>query len=189
MAGDLLTVPSEDRPLHPYGLERPSNLREQMERSTSEGVREEGKELREAAQQSLNVVVDLGLDGIIRWVSPTWPEIVGTDPDDVQGKPIADILVDSPDTFAEATEALRQNDHVSKVVRFSVYTGPLSRFAGGDDDEDEEDGQKKESPDSEAADEKKVLNLEAQGIIVYDRITGAEDHVSLLSAPLDQHRD
>jgi len=41
-----------------------------MERSLSADIREEREDLREAAEQTLNVIMDLSLDGTIRWVSP-----------------------------------------------------------------------------------------------------------------------
>ena len=43
----------------------------QMERSLSADIREEREDLREAAEQTLNVIMDLGLNGNIRWVQIT----------------------------------------------------------------------------------------------------------------------
>ena len=41
-----------------------------MERSLSEDIREAREDLKDAAEQTLNVIVDLYLDGRIKWVSP-----------------------------------------------------------------------------------------------------------------------
>lgn len=70
-----------------------------MERTTSMDIREEREDLKVAAEQSLNVVLDLGLDGIIRWVSPSWKDVVGTPTESMRGKPIADILVSKREAF------------------------------------------------------------------------------------------
>ena len=110
------------------GLRRgpPSQLfsRVLMERTISEDIREEREDLKEAAEYTQSVVVDLTLDGIIRFVSPSWLEIVGTTPDTVIGKPIANLLVSDKRIFANATEALQKDDSRSQNVRFSVIMGP-----------------------------------------------------------------
>lgn len=157
------------------GADRAAILRAQMERSASKGIREEGRELRQAADESLNVILDLALDGTIRRVSPTWPDVVGTNIEDVQDKPIQDIVVDAPTTFPDAVDALRRDDAGSKVIRFSVLAGPKSRFAGTEDDA----GTPQElDEDTAMSRDSNILDLEAQGIMVYDRTTGAESHVS-----------
>jgi serine/threonine-protein kinase RIM15 len=58
----------------------------QMERSLSADIREEREDLREAAEQTLNVIMDLSLDGRIRWVSPSWTDVIGTTLESVKGK-------------------------------------------------------------------------------------------------------
>lgn len=166
------------------GLARVAQIRAQMERTTSESIREEGKELRQAAEQSLNIILDLTLDGNVRWVSPTWTEVVGTDAADVQGKPVADIVSDRKDVFSDAATLLRDHGHSSKVVRFSVVMGPKSRWRkrqSKDSVPDDDDGEADQ--DSTAFDGNEIIDLEAQGILVYDRSTGEESHVSLLDFP------
>src|SRR5687768_10989385 len=64
-----------------------------MERSISENIREGREELREVAEQTLNVIVDLNLDGTIKWVSPSWADVIGTQPDSALGQPVADLIV------------------------------------------------------------------------------------------------
>lgn len=158
--------------LAPPSVPAVSSLRSQtagsMERSFSEDIRDEREELREAAEQTLNVILDLNLDGTIRWVSPSWTEVVGTQPDKVQNTPIADLLVsDNKNVFTEVIEAMRSDDSRSQRVRFAIGLGPLSRLLSHDHIRDPEN-------DGERLPE--VADIEAQGIMVYD-VTGDESHV------------
>jgi len=147
-------------------------LRGQMERTTSADIREEGKELRQAAEQSLNVILDITLDGKIRWASDTWQDVVGTAVASVKGKLIAELLVENRQAFDEAIQALQANDASNRNIRFSVLMGPLSAL----------------NPDHKTVDASvehdastvHVLELEGQGILVYDRATGEASHVSLV---------
>src|ERR1700710_525793 len=88
----------------------------QMERSLSADIREEREDLREAAEQTLNVIMDLGLDGAIRWVSPSWTDVIGTTLESVQGKAIKDLLVsDNKEVFAEVVESMLKDDSRSQL--------------------------------------------------------------------------
>lgn len=157
--------------------------RVRMERSVSQEIREERADLKEAAEQSLNVIVDLGLDGLVRWVSPSWKDVVGTPAETIEGKPIADVLLQDgqANPFLDAMESMKQDDSRSQIIRFRVKLGPASEFkkdstilaaqreAEGfrqDEFEDEEEGS--------------IITLEGQGIMVYDRSSGGESHVSIL---------
>jgi serine/threonine-protein kinase RIM15 len=149
----------------------------QMERSLSADIREEREDLREAAEQTLNVIMDLGLDGTIRWVSPSWTDVIGTTLESVQGKPIKDLLVsDNKEVFAETVESMLKDDSRSQIVRFTVQLGPASRLVPIEiphqlavEDEDV----------AVAMEEPSTIDLEGQGIMVYDRSSGGESHVSL----------
>lgn len=139
-----------------------------MERSLSADIREEREELREAAEQTLNVIVDLNLDGTIRWVSPSWADVIGTQPHSVEGTPIADLIIsEDKSAFAEAVNSMRQDDSRSQYIRFTVYLGSLSKLypTNVENESGVDDG----SPST--------VELEAQGIMVYDRTTGSESHV------------
>ena len=154
-------------------------VRGRMERTISADIREEREDLKEAAEQTSNVILDLGLDGIIRWVSPSWPEVVGTTADSVQGKPIADLLIDDKDTFTHAVESIKKDDSKSHMVKFPVHVGPLSRYAQvkpAKEDGDKEAGAEEEC---EPSLEPHTILLEGQGIMVYDRSSGGESHVSV----------
>jgi serine/threonine-protein kinase RIM15 len=152
-----------------------------MERTLSENIREEREDLREAAEQTLNIIVDLNLDGTIRWVSPSWVDVVGTQPHDIQGKPIADVIIsDDKAAFADAMGSMKKDDSRSRRIRFAVHVGPLSKLLPVENIKEPESGENKEPI---------TLDLEAQGIMVYDRTDGSESHVSITSAFVQCHTD
>jgi serine/threonine-protein kinase RIM15 len=145
-----------------------------MERSLSADIREEREDLREAAEQTLNVILDLSLDGNIKWVSPSWEDVIGTTPDSVQEKPIKDLLLgDNKEVFAEVVESMKKDDSRSQIIRFSVQLGPASKLGPLEVSE----GVKDDSEPTEH--EPGTIDLEGQGIMVYDRASGGESHVSI----------
>jgi serine/threonine-protein kinase RIM15 len=148
----------------------------QMERSLSSDIREEREDLREAAEQTLNVILDLSLSGNIRWVSPSWTDVIGTTLESVQGKPIKDLLVsDNKEVFAEIVESMQKDDSRSQIVRFSVQLGPASKLAPIEvPDQLAVEGEDVPAATNEPA----TIDLEGQGIMVYDRSSGGESHVS-----------
>ncbi|PGH14654.1 AGC protein kinase [Polytolypa hystricis UAMH7299] len=175
-----------------------------MTRTISEDIREERKDLKEAAEQTLNVIVDLDLDGRIKWVSPSWREVIGTPIEDVEGHRIADLVLDDKDVFERAVESMREDDSRSRIVRFAVKTGPESVFrqvsppgsvagdhepstAGVQEEEaEEEDGEERRAREQR---EGEVLNLEGQGIMVFDRSTGGESHTMWMLRPSSGPRE
>jgi serine/threonine-protein kinase RIM15 len=148
-----------------------------MERSFSQDIQEGSQELKEAAEQTRNIILDLGLDGIIRWVSPSWTDVVGNDLDKVRGNPISRFIADDPDVFTRAIESLKSGDSKKKFVKFCVKVGP-------DSDLDPMLRQEQKDDLDKAADEgespKQMLALEGQGIVIYDRASGGESHVGSL---------
>ncbi|KAF2787023.1 putative response regulator receiver RIM15p [Melanomma pulvis-pyrius CBS 109.77] len=156
--------------------------RVQMERTVSQDIREEREDLKEAAEHSLNVIMDLDLDGKIRYVSASWKDVIGTTPDDVVGKPVADLLLGNNTQFADTVESIKKDDSRSHITRFTVQMGPLSVFRRKRSKRaDAEDAE--QSPVSPTDDEEQILNLEAQGIMVYDRTTGVESHTMWMIRP------
>jgi PAS domain-containing protein len=151
-----------------------------MERTLSEHIREEREDLKEAAEYSQSVVVDLSLDGVIRFVSPSWTDVVGTHQDAVIGRPIADILLSENDIFEKATQAIRKDDSRSQNVRFSLPMGPLSALRRKHSRDSRQKDTDLPSPahESKTPPDEVTINLEGQGIMVYDRSTGEESHVS-----------
>jgi serine/threonine-protein kinase RIM15 len=172
-----------------------------LERSSSQDIRVEREELREAAERTLNTIVDLNLDCTIKWTSPSWTDVVGTSPESVQGCPISDLIVsDNKTVFKDVIQSMRRDDSRSHRVKFAITLGPMSKLlttednqptriadAGNDHDHRGRDGEKDEggkacdlgdppAPDSEMA--AAVIDIEAQGIVVYDSASGGESHVS-----------
>jgi serine/threonine-protein kinase RIM15 len=154
-----------------------------MERTVSQDMRDEREDLKEAAEHSLNIIMDLDLAGKVRYVSPSWREVVGTAPDDVVGKPVLDLIFAGKDGFADTIESVRKYDSRSHIARFSVCMGPHSilRRKRSKPAVDGEQQQQSVPPSPtkthDEDDDEQILNLEAQGIMVYDRATGAESHV------------
>ncbi|KAL2153872.1 hypothetical protein VTH82DRAFT_2548 [Thermothelomyces myriococcoides] len=137
-----------------------------MERSLSEGIREEREELREAAEQTLNVIMDLNIDGTIRWVSPSWLDVIGTQPESVVGTPISDLIVsDNSNIFSEVVQSMAQDDRRSQFIRFAVKLGPLSKLIPLE---------MLKGPEEPA--QPVIVDLEAQGIMVYSGPSGGESH-------------
>ncbi|KAJ9643278.1 rim15, signal transduction response regulator [Knufia peltigerae] len=158
--------------------------RHAMERSFSQDIQEGTQDLKEAAEQTRNIILDLGLDGHIRWVSPSWTDVVGTQLDAVKGHKISEFISDKPDVFDAAIEALKSNDSKSQYVKFAVKIGATSVMApmletehghGLDEDDVETD-------DTESS----TLELEGQGIMVYDRSSGGESHSMWMLQPAQE---
>ena len=151
-----------------------------MERSLSEDIRVEREDLRQAAEETLNVIMDLGLDGIIRWVSPSWTDVVGTSTESVQGTPIIDLLLDENKTmFQDAMANMKKDDSRSQIIKFTLALGSKSKLAlPASAPEPVEEGM--EAFIEEDTQEKvQTVTLEAQGIMVYDRAAdGADDHAN-----------
>ncbi|KAI9695594.1 MAG: rim15, signal transduction response regulator [Bogoriella megaspora] len=159
-----------------------------MERTISMDMREERDDLKRAAEQSLNVIMDLGLDGKIRWVSPSWQDVVGTPTASVFGVPIADLIVDNKTAFTDAIEAMKKDDSRSQILRFSLKMGPASIFPIRSEEEEPEtpkpkDNDEEDKSTSEHGDAEPVIALEAQGIIVYDRTSGESSHTMWMIRP------
>jgi serine/threonine-protein kinase RIM15 len=150
-----------------------------MERSLSADIREEREDLREAAEQTLNVIMDLGLNGVIRWVSPSWTDVIGTTQDSVKGTPVADlILSDNKAVFDEVVESMKKDDSRSQIIRFTVKLGPQSKLAPLDEIPMDATTLAVTMDDVGAMEDTVAfIDLEAQGIMVYDRTSGGESHV------------
>jgi serine/threonine-protein kinase RIM15 len=165
-----------------------------MQRSLTQDIRDEREDLREAAESTLNAIVDLNLDGTIKWASPSWADVVGTESASVEGTPIADLIVSEPRTiFTDVIESMKKDDSKSHRLRFAVQLGPLSKLRStltkstrGSESIPEQDPPVEESPDKDAQTqepEDEIVDLEAQGIMVYDTASGGESHVSCSAEP------
>ncbi|EGX96469.1 serine threonine protein kinase, putative [Cordyceps militaris CM01] len=159
-----------------------------MSRSLSQDIRNEREELEEAAAQTLNVIVDLNLDGTIKWVSPSWNDVVGTPYDSLESTPLSDLIVsDNKTAFTDIVESMKGDDSKSHRVRFAMRLGPLSKLRlnqpaehATPDEPDQELRQQEPAP-TEEPDE--FAQLEAQGIMVYDSASGGESHTMWMIRP------
>ena len=148
-----------------------------ISRTSSTDIRAEREDLKAAAEQSLNVMLDLALDGTIRGVSPSWKDVVGTSPDEVKGKPIADLLLSNQDSFASAIESMKDDDSKSHIIRFRLAMGPDSVFRKAAEDPTAPEPDEEDKVDGEDEEETRFINLKGQGIMVYERSGGGEGHV------------
>ena len=175
-SSNFLTSPVVTAIKHHAGAGYPQ-LGQAMERSFSQDIQEGSKDLKEAAEQTRNIILDLSLDGTIRWVSPSWTDVVGTDLENVRGNPISRFIADDPEVFTRAIESLKSNNSKSKFVKFSVKVGPNSDL---DPMLPQEQKDKLEKGDGEDGSPGEILALEGQGIVVYDRTSAGESHVRIL---------
>ncbi|KAF4536577.1 PAS domain-containing protein [Lasiodiplodia theobromae] len=164
------------------GASHPQNPKVPMERTVSQNIRDEMEELKEAAEQTLNVLVDLNLDGTIRSVSPSWREVVGSEPDSVIGKPIDDLLLGNKRAFTDVVETMRQDDARSRVIRFSMKMGPFSKLRCKPTPPEGPSGEDVEASQPEEESEQ-ILNLEAQGIMSYNPASGDDCHTMWMMRP------
>ncbi|KHN98535.1 Serine/threonine-protein kinase domain protein [Metarhizium album ARSEF 1941] len=169
-----------ETPSAPLAVPAVSSLRIQqatpMERTMSQDIRNEREELREAAEQTLNTIVDLNLDGTVKWVSPSWTDVVGTPFESISGKPMSDLITsENKNVFTDVVVSMKKDDSRSYRIRFAVQLGPLSklRYEGQVEGEERAAGE----PEPQTAD------LEAQGIMVYDSASGGESHTMWMLRP------
>lgn len=162
------------------------NINPKMTRSVSEDMREEREDLKEAAEQTLNIIVDLDLEGRIKWVSPSWRQVVGSAPESVEGRMISELLLGNKDVFRDAIEAMKEDDSRSRFIRFAVPMGPDSvlKYAPEprptkteDRTADEKSEDTIEPSQAEGEDKQNVLTMEGQGIMVYERTDDEAGHV------------
>lgn len=156
-----------------------------MERTFSQDIQEGSQDLKDAAEQTRNIILDLNLDGIIRWVSPSWTDVVGTELSAVRGQPVSKFIYDNPRVFEPAIEALKSNDSKSQFVKFSVKIGTSSEMAPMLPIEPAfpNIGEQIEEQFPLSEDDKEILQLEGQGIMVYDRASGGESHTMWMLQP------
>lgn len=176
--------------------------RSHMERTISMDIREEREDLKKAAEQSLNAMIELDLEGKVRWASPSWQELTGTPASDIVGKPARDMLVDNYNVFADCIEFMRKDDSKSQIIRFTVKEAVSPSPDGEQPAEDksaevvkasddtgteQNDESEQQSTDKAEDDQASGIDLEAQGIMVYDRSTGEESHSMWMVKPAISH--
>ncbi|KAL5347474.1 rim15, signal transduction response regulator [Pseudogymnoascus australis] len=153
-----------------------------MERTLSGDMRMERQDLREAAEQTLNVILDLALDGLVRWVSPSWTDVIGTSVEEVQGRKIGEVVEAGEEVFGKAVEGMRGDTMRSQIVRFELELGEHSKLLRVREEGEEGEGE-------EADEARQTVDLEGQGIMVYDRATGEESHTMWMIRPWVEPRE
>ena len=174
-----------------------------MLRTISMDIREEREDLKKAAEESKNAILELELDGKVKWVSPSWQDVTGAPGSEILGKGIAEVTVGSETVFADCVEAMRNDKSKSRIVRFSVMG--KSAQASHDALSSGEKTPVEAKPDEfklpepahavgqpvvsanedvpTPAEQGVIVDLEAQGIMVYDRDTGEESHTMWMVKP------
>ncbi|KAI2086703.1 rim15, signal transduction response regulator [Ophidiomyces ophidiicola] len=160
-----------------------------MIRSISEDIREERLDLQEAAEKTVNVIVDLALDGRVNWVSPSWVEVIGTPIEDVEGQYIRDLIIDNKSAFEDVVDSMKKDDSRSKIIRFAVHTGSASIFRRDRIQRPTASGEVSGKGEEENKEDNDVLNLEGQGIMVYDKPSGGDGHTMWMLRPSSQPRE
>jgi serine/threonine-protein kinase RIM15 len=168
--------------------------RTHMERTISMDIREEREDLKKAAEQSLNAMMELDLEGKIRWLSPSWLDLTGTAASSLIGKPVTEILENNTTAFADCIESIRKDDSKSQIIRIAVKP-PVSvgvedvmstesitplPLDGATSEQDENEA---DAPPDRQTEQSCGIPLEAQGIMVYDRTTGNESHTMWMIKP------
>jgi serine/threonine-protein kinase RIM15 len=115
----------------------------------------------------------LNLDGTIRWVSTSWVDVIGTPAEGVPGTKIVDLIEsDNKSCFTDVVDSMKRDDSRSQFIRFTAKLGPLSKLMPLDSVKESED-----------LDRPQHIDLEAQGIMVYDRTSGGESHTMWMIRP------
>ncbi|KAK9471723.1 uncharacterized protein V1510DRAFT_380421 [Dipodascopsis tothii] len=138
----------------------------------------------------VNVILELDLECNVIWGSRSWAAVIGTNVDELLDRPIADQLVGDRDVFQRATNAMLSSN-ASYRARFAIRSAPADDAeavpaeqenvarpgsAGTDLSADSFDlrGQAQSAiriPSGSAADDCPTLEMEGQGIIIFDRHT------------------
>ncbi|KAM3126379.1 hypothetical protein CJJ07_000925 [Candidozyma auris] len=179
-------------------LEVPGNEKQKMQGFGVNDVLKEQIDLR-LASNNPSVVMELDLDGKIRYMSKNWEHMVGTSVKKLTGKPISSILIGSSDQDLQVfNNAISQmvTDNASYKVKFLTATNDVSRGdvsvqsdqssheerdSVSSDQEREPEGSvptnttpetlDTASTSSQVSNNGDVIELEAQGIVIQDTKT------------------
>ncbi|SCU77319.1 LAFA_0A01068g1_1 [Lachancea sp. 'fantastica'] len=131
--------------------------------------------LKVATDTSASILMELNMDGRIRYISPIWEDIVGTKVDDVVGQAVSDILVGTEQdrsVFQRATDLMIRED-CSYRVRFLVEA------------EHSENDSKIDSDVTTVSTtlEPNTIELEAQGVVISDATNNIPTHSMWIVKP------
>ncbi|KAF8311179.1 hypothetical protein DL93DRAFT_2061386 [Clavulina sp. PMI_390] len=175
--------PPPPPPMSVRELAQPAPIRPQMlsdhENIEDEPTNEDREEASEVLRiqveeaQSLNVVLDLTLDGEggqqFAWINPAWYDVIGTNPNMLLGTPIAEHLHPADaDVFREATQQLQEDDSHTLEVQFRIKVKP--------------EGAGEVPPEHGNADW--FREMEGKGMLMYDRAEGTPSHTMWVIKPI-----
>ncbi|SCU83437.1 LADA_0C11452g1_1 [Lachancea dasiensis] len=135
--------------------------------------------LKVATDTSASILLELNMDGRVRYLSSIWKEIVGIESNEVVGQMISEILVGSEQdrsVFQRATDLMIAQD-CSYRVRFLVEAGHPN-----DSTSSSTDLSGTEHPDVSAVNPS-VIELEAQGIVIFDGVHKIPSHSMWIVKP------
>lgn len=129
--------------------------------------------LQVATENNPSMVLELTLDGKVRYISESWSLIVGSSPP--TGVNIADLLLDSDQhLFSRTMDAMLVDDTLSYTVTFRVRRG-------SSDYNDHENQRNFIAPDTNA--DQDSIALEACGILIRDSITSLPQYTMWIVKP------
>ncbi|ORY82673.1 hypothetical protein BCR37DRAFT_392874 [Protomyces lactucae-debilis] len=139
--------------------------------SEDEKLHGENIDLNRAANETRSIIVELSLEGSVRWISPSWQDLIGTDPQSLYDRPISETLADEDKTcFSRATAQLIEDD--SRSVRITFWLALPA-------DSVDHRIPRLESDDftiSLSAPLPEALEVDATGILIHDRSSGQPTH-------------
>ncbi|TIB73070.1 hypothetical protein E3Q06_01294 [Wallemia mellicola] len=123
-------------------------------------------------ERTQHILVDLSLDDAkFQFIAPVWADVVGTNPDDLYGRPISEVLAPEDETvFIEATQAFYKDDQSIKEVRFGLYVVPEYARDGEEIDYDFDSGN--------------YVEFEAKGMMMKERYSGEFTHTMWVMKPV-----
>ncbi|KAF7723673.1 hypothetical protein EC973_001764 [Apophysomyces ossiformis] len=123
---------------------------------------DESAKLQQEAERVQNSTIVMELDLLstaVRYLSPVWIKVIGTDPQTVMGNSVSEVLLgDDQDVFTIATKELLADDSQTVEVQFTVSTADES------------------------------MDMEGKGMLMYDRVTGEPSHTMWVIKPMGMRR-
>ncbi|KAG5519964.1 hypothetical protein PMAC_000241 [Pneumocystis sp. 'macacae'] len=139
--------------------------------------------------QRINILIELSLDGKLKWLSPSWKDIVGIDSKQALGRPISDFLVGDDNVFSRAINVLLEDDsHIFRIY-FNVVTNlspidEIERDISFISNNEETASFKNKNEVSSRKKLTGVLEMEGHGILIRDRFTSNAIHTMWIARPV-----
>lgn len=149
--------------------------------------------LKIASDQSTTILLELDMNGRVRYLSKIWEKIVGTKCRSIIERPIFDVILGTDQdksVFQRALDMMIRDDN-SYRVRFIVETNDITSDISSEEDERAVNSQDSSSPGSvetkhcgPLSTNGEVIELEAQGILLHDNFTNLPSHSMWIVKPL-----